>query len=75
MLRLSHKTVGYPRPTLEISPLLSGRFPPWGGGGGAPQKHTTSQLRLDTKFFAGMPLWVFCILQNFGLWVTWVASH
>ena len=69
-------------PPLEMPPLLSGRFPPFGGGGGGsqsdgsppwgggPQKHATSQLRLYIKFFASMPLWVLCTVQNLGLWVT-----
>ena len=52
----------YPPPPpapLEISPLLSGRFPPWAGGGGGahqisvPQYHSVNQLRRRVKIFFG----------------------
>ena len=66
---LSHYQ-SFPRnipPPLKSPPFGQAGSPPGGGGGqsqkdgsppgggGAPQKHTTSQLRLYIKFFAGMP--------------------
>ena len=53
-------------PPLKSPPFCRASSPPKGRGG-APQKHITSQLRLYIKFTAGMPLWVFCMVQNLGL--------
>ena len=61
-------------PCFVVAEIWADRAPR-GGGGAAPQKHTTSQLQLDIKFFAGMPLRVFRTLQNWGLLVIWVASN